>query len=481
MTSPLRRIAAGLSLLAAAFLLVAALLPADANAQSPPQKRAAPTAKKAKAVRPAAAASSWVGNPAVDGRDAYIILDATSGRELSSDQPDQLRHPASLTKLMTIYLTFSALDSGRLSLGDGLPVSINALNAPPTKMGLPPGGTVSVRDATMALVTRSANDAAVVLAEALGGDEPSFAQLMTSKARQLGMSQTVFRNASGLPNREQVTTARDMARLAFALMRDFPHYYPVFSVQSWPYRGRSLENHNRMLGSYEGADGLKTGYTNASGFNLVMSAMRDNRRLIGVVMGGDSAGQRDRMMAMLMDQGFASAATMRLSAWTNIRKPPSARYTSANFDPGLVIPESTPRLATANAAPLAGFTAAAPPPPAPPPPATQRVAGPAVPPPAEGSVAPNGPSIGSWVIQVGSFNDPQAAQLALERASSTLVDMRSVTAAVDEVQMANKTFHRARLTNLSQAQAVDGCKRLEKKKIYCSAIQVTAWNTPNAR
>jgi D-alanyl-D-alanine carboxypeptidase len=478
MTSPLRRIAAGLSLLAAAFFLVAALLPADANAQSPPQKRAAPTGK-AKAVRPAAA-SGWVGNPAVDGRDAYIILDATSGRELSSDQPDQLRHPASLTKLMTIYLTFSALDSGRLSLGDGLPVSINALNAPPTKMGLPPGGTVSVRDATMALVTRSANDAAVVLAEALGGDEPSFAQMMTSKARQLGMSQTVFRNASGLPNREQVTTARDMARLAFALMRDFPHYYPVFSVQSWPYRGRSLENHNRMLGSYEGADGLKTGYTNASGFNLVMSAMRDNRRLIGVVMGGDSAGQRDRMMAMLMDQGFASAATMRLSAWTNIRKPPSARYTSANFDPSLIIPESTPRLATASTAPLAGFMAAAPPP-APQPPATQRVASLAVPPPAEGSVAPNGPPIGSWVIQVGSFNDPQAAQLALERASSTLVDMRSVTAAVDEVQMANKTFHRARLTNLSQAQAVDGCKRLEKKKIYCSAIQVTAWNTPNAR
>jgi D-alanyl-D-alanine carboxypeptidase len=482
MTSPLRRIAAGLSLLAAAFLLVAALLPADANAQSPPQKRAAPTGK-AKAVRPAAASSGWVGNPAVDGRDAYIILDATSGRELSSDQPDGLRHPASLTKLMTIYLTFSALDSGRLSLGDGLPVSINALNAPPTKMGLTPGGTVSVRDATMALVTRSANDAALVLAEALGGDEASFAQMMTSKARQLGMSQTVFRNASGLPNREQVTTARDMARLAFALMRDFPHYYPVFSVQSWPYRGRILENHNRMLGSYEGADGLKTGYTNASGFNLVMSALRDNRRLIGVVMGGDSAGQRDRMMAMLMDQGFATASTMRLSAWTNIRKPPSARYTSANFDPSLVIPESTPRLATASAQPLAGFTAAAPPPPAAPAPqAEQRVASLAASTP-QGSAAPpqGGPSIGSWVIQVGSFNDPQAAQLALERAASTLSDMSSVTTAVDEVQMANKTFHRARLTNLSQGQAVDGCKRLEKRKIYCSAIQVTAWNTPGAR
>jgi D-alanyl-D-alanine carboxypeptidase len=388
-----------------------------------------------------------------------------------ADRADELRHPASLTKLMTIYLTFSALDSGRLSLGDALPVSINALNAPPTKIGLPPGGTVNVRDATMALVTRSANDAAIVLAEALGGDEATFAQLMTQKARQLGMTSTVYRNASGLPNREQVTTARDLARLAFALMRDFPHYYAVFSVQSYPYRGRILENHNRMLLAYEGADGLKTGYTVASGFNLVMSAMRDNRRLIGVVMGGDSAGQRDRMMADLMDYGFASAQSMRLSPWTSIRKPASARYSATNFDPSLVIPESTPRLA---------------PPAAPPPPVQtvstdQRVAGPAVPAPA--AAVPGGPSIGSWVIQVGSFSDSQGAQLALERASSTLPDsMRAAAAAtIDEVQMANKTFHRARLTNLSQGQAVDGCKQLEKRKIYCSAIQVTAWNTPGAR
>ena len=477
MLFPLRRIAASLVWLAAAlFFVVVVLGPSVGQAQTA-SKRAAPPAKtkaKSKAV-----SSSWAANPAVAGRDAYLILDATSGRELSSDQPDALRHPASLTKLMTIYLTFSALDSGRLSLGDGLPVSINALNAPPTKMGLPPGGTVNVRDATMALVTRSANDAAVVLAEALGGDEATFAQMMTSKARQLGMSATVFRNASGLPNREQVTTARDMARLAFALMRDFPHYYSIFSVQSYPYRGRILENHNRMLGSYDGADGLKTGYTNASGFNLVMSAMRDNRRLIGVVMGGDSAGQRDRMMAMLMDQGFAQAATMRLSPWTNIRKPPSARYTATNFDPGLVIPETTPRLAVARAEPAPAVAAGLAPAPAPTR-SEQRVASLAAA--AEGSVAPpSGPPIGSWVIQVGSFNDAQAAQLALERASSALVDMRSLTAAVDEVQMANKTFHRARLTNLSQAQAVDGCKRLEKKKIYCSALQVTAWNTPNAR
>jgi D-alanyl-D-alanine carboxypeptidase len=468
MISPLRRIVASLTGLAVGILCIAATL-APADAQSTAIKRAAPPAKAhgKSAVR---TPSSWIPNPAVNGKDAYLILDATSGRELVADRADELRHPASLTKLMTIYLTFSALDSGRLSLGDALPVSINALNAPPTKIGLPPGGTVNVRDATMALVTRSANDAAIVLAEALGGDEATFAQLMTQKARQLGMTSTVYRNASGLPNREQVTTARDLARLAFALMRDFPHYYAVFSVQSYPYRGRILENHNRMLLSYEGADGLKTGYTVASGFNLVMSAMRDNRRLIGVVMGGDSAGQRDRMMADLMDYGFASAQSMRLSPWTSIRKPASARYSATSFDPSLVIPESTPRLA---------------PPAAPPPVQTvstdQRVAGPAVPAPAA-AVPGGGPAIGSWVIQVGSFSDSQGAQLALERASSALPDsMRAAAAAtVDEVQMANKIFHRARLTNLSQGQAVDGCKQLEKRKIYCSAIQVTAWNTPGA-
>src|SRR5450631_1353214 len=391
MISPLRRIAASLTGLAVGVLFITATLaPSGADAQSTAIKRAAPPAKAhgKSAVR---TPSSWVPNPAVNGKDAYLILDATSGRELVADRADELRHPASLTKLMTIYLTFSSLDSGRLSLGDALPVSINALNAPPTKLGLPPGGTVNVRDATMALVTRSANDAAIVLAEAIGGDEATFAQLMTQKARQLGMTSTVYRNASGLPNREQVTTARDLARLAFALMRDFPHYYAIFSVQSFPYRGRILENHNRMLLSYEGADGLKTGYTVASGFNLVMSAMRDNRRLIGVVMGGDSAGQRDRMMADLMDYGFATAQSMRLSPWTSIRKPASARYTASNFDPSLVIPESTPRLAAP----------AAPPPAAPPPVQTvstdQRVAGPAVPAPA--AAVPGGPSIGSWVIQ----------------------------------------------------------------------------------
>ena len=476
MIFPLRRIAVGFSWLAVSVLFLGASLapsPVDAQTKAKSVKRAVPPAKARAKAASRNTSSSWVPNPGVTAKDAYLIVDATSGRELASDRADELRHPASVTKLMTIYLTFSALDSGRLSLGDGLPVSVNALNAPPTKMGMTPGGTVNVRDATMALVTRSANDAAVLLAEGLAGTEEAFARLMTQKARQLGMSSTVFRNASGLPNSEQVTTARDLAKLANALMRDYPHYYAIFSVQSYAYRGRTLENHNRMLGKYDGADGLKTGYTNASGFNLVMSAVRDNRRLIGVVMGGTSAAQRDRTMAALMDRGFALAQAMQLSPWTSVRKPPSARYTAAQFDPGASFAEAYRPPATPSKQVSPKYAGFVPPAPATP---TAPAAFTAAPP-----AAADTPALGSWVIQVGSFSEPQAAQAALERATAALPDARSASAIVDEVQMANRVFHRARLINLSQDQAVEGCKRLEKRKVYCAALQVTAWNTPGAR
>ena len=255
---------------------------------------------------------------------------------------------------------------------------------------------------------------------------------------------------------------------------------PVFSVQSYPYRGRSLENHNRMLLTYAGADGLKTGYTAASGFNLVMSAMRDNRRLIGVVMGGDSACQRDRMMADLMDHGFAYRPVACGSRrGPRLREPPSARYTAANFDPSLVIPERRrdwpwPRPRCLSRLPRRSLH------PAPPP--DQRVAGPAVPAPA--AAASGGPSIGSWVIQVGSFSDSRPPSWPWNAPSAALPDsMRSATArrASTRCRWPTRRFHRARLTNLSQDEAVDGCKQLSKRKIYCSAIQVTAWTTPAAR
>ena len=438
MTPSLRRFMAALCGLAIFSAISGLLLASTASAQNTSLKaRAAPTAKSHVHKVP----QPWVPNPS---RDAYLIVDATSGRVLASDQPDEPRYPASLTKLMTLYLTFSALDAGKLSLNDALPVSMNALNAPPTKMGMPPNGTVIVRDAVMGLVTRSANDAAVLLAEALGGTEENFAAMMTAKARQLGMSSTVYHNASGLPNPEQVTTARDMARLANALLRDFPHYYPVFSVLSYNYKGRPLANHNRMLASYAGADGMKTGYTNASGFNLVMSAVRDNRRLIGVVMGGNTAFQRDKLMAELMDQGFATAEAQNISPWTSPRTPATARYTAANFVAGL------------DPVGLTGFTKSEP----------------------ARALVPAGIA-GSWVIQVGSFANSKAAQAALERANASLpASIRSHGAmSVDEVQVSDKTMHRARLTNLSQQDAIDGCKKLSQHKIYCSAMQVSAWTT----
>ena len=472
MTLLLKRCAASLCWIAACSFIVAISAPQAADAQT----RAAPPSKvhASKAVQ--RAASPWVPNPAVNSKDSYLIVDATSGRELASDRPDELRHPASLTKLMTLYLTFSALDSGQLSLGDSLPVSLAALNASPTKMGMV-GGSVNMRDAVMGLVTRSANDAAIVLGEALGGDEENFAHQMTLKARQLGMMSTVFRNASGLPHREQVTTARDLAKLAHALLRDFPHYYPVFSVQSYNYRGRMLGNHNQMLQTYAGADGLKTGYTAASGFNLVMSAMRDNRRLIGVVMGGDTGYTRDRLMAELMDRVFATAQAMSLSAWTSPRIPSSARYAAANFVPGAGFPDLSRvgQVVKAEPAPSAPAAAAAP--------APIQIATTAPTAPIASSIASGALTIGSWVIQVGSFNESQSAELALERATSALPDaIRSHGAAtIDEIQMAQRTFHRARLTNLSQTEAIDGCKQLSQRKIYCSALQVTAWNTPGAR
>jgi len=470
MIPSLRRFTAISTQIAGILLFALLWLPLVVSAQTT-QMRAAPT-KVHSAAHTQRYASPWVPNPAVNGKDSYLIVDATSGRELSADNADDLRHPASLTKLMTLYLTFSALDAGQLSLDDGLPVSMNALNAPPTKMGFTLGRPVVVRDAIMGLVTRSANDAAVLLGEALGGDEENFARMMTQKARQLGMSSTVYRNASGLPNREQVTTARDMARLANALLRDFPHYYPIFSVQSYSYRGRPLANHNRMLETYAGADGLKTGYTVASGFNLVMSAMRDNRRLIGVVMGGSSPSQRDKKMAELMDQGFATAQSLHLSAWTSPRIPASARYAAANFVPGAAFPEA-PRLGqVVRAEPAAVPTV-------PPPAAALQVATASPTAPVGGA---GGPAIGSWAMQVGSFADARSAEAALERASAILPDgvRRHSAVAVDEVQTAQKTLHRARLTNLSQSEALEGCKRLEQRKIYCSPLQITAWNTPGA-
>jgi D-alanyl-D-alanine carboxypeptidase len=243
-----------------------------------------------------------------------IIVDGNSGATLSANNPDASRHPASLTKIMTLYLLFERLDAGSLKLDSEMQVSEHASEQAPTKLGLRPGQTIRVEDAIKGLVTRSANDAAVVIAEAIGGDEDDFAQLMTRKARALGMVRTVYRNASGLPDDQQVTTARDQATLGRAIQDRFPRYYRYFSTAAFNYHGQSIRNHNHLLGSLEGVDGIKTGYTRASGFNLVTSMRRGNRHLVGVVMGGRSGGSRDATMRSLLTENLDKAASRRTVA-----------------------------------------------------------------------------------------------------------------------------------------------------------------------
>lgn len=248
-----------------------------------------------------------VAGAAEAGPYAGLVVDVEGDRVLYEQDARALRHPASLTKMMTLYLVFEALQNGQISLGDHFRASHHAATRAPSRMGLRAGDSISVEQGILALVTRSANDAATTLAEGLAGSESAFAARMTAKAHELGMDHSLFRNASGLPDPEQVTTAWDMYRLGRALLRDFPQYYRYFATDHFEYHGQSFHNHNHLLENFEGADGIKTGFVNASGFNLVASARRHGTRLIGVVFGGNTWAQRDAHMRRLLEDGFAQA------------------------------------------------------------------------------------------------------------------------------------------------------------------------------
>ena len=239
---------------------------------------------------------------------ASIVVDGNSRAVLQASNPDALRHPASLTKIMTLYLLFERLKAGRIRLDTPLKVSEHASEQAPTKLGLQPGQTITVEDAIKGMVTKSANDAAVAVAENLGGDEGNFAKLMTQRARALGMTRTTYMNASGLPDDNQVTTARDQALLGRAIQEHFPRYYKYFSIESFVYHGETMRNHNHLLGSVEGVDGIKTGFTRASGFNLVTSVHRGGRYLVAVVMGGHSSLERDAHMRELISVHIKQAS-----------------------------------------------------------------------------------------------------------------------------------------------------------------------------
>src|ERR1700730_4476028 len=252
----------------------------------------APASASKSTVMPSTAAAPVVPHtPEAAVEASAIVVDGNSGNLLYSAKSDELRHPASLTKIMTLYLLFERMEAGKFKLNSQLSVSRHASVQAPSKLELRPGQTITVEDAIRAMVTKSANDVAVVVAEAIGGSEGEFANMMTKKARALGMGHTVYRNASGLPSDEQVTTAREQAMLGRAIQERFPRQYRYFSTPSFTYHGQEMRNHNNLLGHVEGVDGIKTGYTQASGFNLVTSVHRNNRYIVAVVLGGASAGE----------------------------------------------------------------------------------------------------------------------------------------------------------------------------------------------
>jgi len=309
-------------------------------------------------------------------RYAAIVVDNRTGNVLVAANADETRHPASLTKMMTLYMVFEALRDGRLALDSRITFSEEAASRPPSKLGIPAGHSITVEQAILALVTRSANDVAAAVGERLAGSETGFAQAMTMRARAIGMSRTTFRNASGLPNSEQVTTARDMAQLGRRLMADFPQHYHYFGVSHAQFGGIRIRNHNRMLESYEGVDGIKTGFINASGFNIVTSASRGGQRVVGAVFGGNSWVERDQHMATLLDRGFdqlgvagrataASPAMLRTAqsaplprsgapAARPVSTTQAARAPAPNARPAAATP---PRTGTAQSAPRPRTTA----------------------------------------------------------------------------------------------------------------------------
>jgi len=294
---------------------------------------------------------------------ASIVVDGNSGAVLQAASSDALRHPASLTKVMTLYLLFERLESGRLRLDSALKISEHASEQAPTKLGLKPGQTISIEDAIKGIVTKSANDAAVAVAENLGGDEESFAKLMTQKAHALGMAHTIYVNASGLPDGDQVTTARDQSILGRAIQERFPRYYRYFSTESFVYHGEAMRNHNHLLGAVDGVDGVKTGFTRASGFNLLTSLHRDGRYLVAVVMGGPSASERDERMRELIGAHIKEAAVRRTAPMVaeigerreeaSAKSPASRtdRAATANVEPRTT-PSTTPRMAAGSNDPI---------------------------------------------------------------------------------------------------------------------------------
>ncbi|WP_421728664.1 serine hydrolase [Brevundimonas sp.] len=456
-----------------------------------------------------------------NARYAAIVVDATTGEVLFARRADSQRYPASVTKIMTLYLVFEALSEGKVSLDDVVTVSPLAASQPPSKLGLASGQTIRLDDAMRATAVRSANDMAMLLAEHVGGSQARFAAMATLKAQQLGMSQTRYSNPNGLPDSRQVTTARDLAILSRAVMRDYPQYYSYFGLHDWAYNGRDYRNTNGLLLSGNGYDGIKTGFTNASGYNLAASAVRDGRRIITIVMGGRTVPSRNAHVAELMNTGFevedrrargepiqiaqtffeqrgfgvsgpdvgseapvayASADTedamgsnevaytaapaprpdpsRGATVYASIPSPPTFRDEPVRRNdsrPAAVA--NTPVLTTSNmTASLNGGPASS----------TLRAPAAAAPRAASPRPAAPRPAAQRWAVQVGAFRDEAVARNWLTEVNRRF--RAQFANAERNVQTAGE-WHRSRFTGLTQASAESACEALAARRVTCMVIR----------
>lgn len=374
-----------------------------------------------------------------------IMIDAANGDVMYEMNADERRYPASLTKLMTLYITFNALENNHIKLTDKLKVSRTAAGRSPSKLGVRAGETITVKDAIMAVIVKSANDCATVLAEHFAPTEADFAVLMTNTAHKLGMNHTTFKNASGLPNKQQKTTARDMAVLAMAVYHHFPQYYKWFSAKSFQYKGRTIGGHNYILKTFAGADGMKTGYTAASGYNIITSAKRSGKRVIAVTMGHNSVGERDKKVSKMMDRGLVhmqkgevdvAALTNEINGKGTIK----AKETRvASVQKKTPVKTQNVRLAKAQ-----NKTAVKP---------TQVAA--AV-------------SNGRYAVQVGSFSDYQRARNYALTVKNKLAKKYAVhDIKVEKVQAESKTVYRSKVIGLAKNDANTICRNMKRSNQAC--------------
>ena len=360
-----------------------------------------------------------------------LVVDARTGKTLYAVSPDAQRHPASITKVMTLYLLFEELDAGRLSLNSQIKISAWAQKQAPSKLGLNAGDTISVEDAIKAVVTKSANDVAVAIAEAIGGNEANFAALMTKKAKSIGMTRTVYANASGLPNPRQLTTARDLVTLGKALQQRFPKYFAYFSIRSFDYDGDTIGNHNKLLGRVDGVDGIKTGYTQASGFNLLTSVHQDNKALLAVILGGRSGPARDRRMAELVDTYLDKAS--------DGTDPAKKRVAPAVAPISQGDAESTTPVAEAKIL-------------------------------TKPTVVDEAHADQAWWIQIGvTKSEKQAMALLTDVRGSQDVLAANAVPMAEKIHVSGQDMWRSRFLKLSETEAALACTKLKKRGVACFA------------